>query len=475
MRRRSTPGQWLLWLALAGLGAAAGLGLMASSALPRLTAFTPAAGAGDRSTRTPIRLTFDHPMQTESVEAALRFEPARTGRYQWDAGAAELTFIPDQPWEPQSTVTVTLAGARSQWGLPLWGEAQWSFQVGSARVVYLAGGAPNLAVISTAADAQPAFITAEPNGVADFTVRPDGGLIVYAARRADGGADLRAYDPAGGGSRDVFACPAAACLAPAFAPDGGQVAYERQTALPGEGAGFGDARIHLLNLATGEDRAVGDPAHQARAPRWSPDGRLSFYDTVREAVVVLDPASGAVTYIPSTSGEPGTFAPDGRTYVFAEINLLTDTITLTNTLAVTGNVPTEVTGYYSHLLRVSVATNAAQDLSGAGAGVVEDAAPVYSVSGEWLAFGRKQLAGAEWQPGRQVWLMRPDGTDAHPLTNAADYHHSAFRWSPDDRQLVYMRADAVDPNQPAEIWLSNAEGSEARRLVTGGYLPEWLP
>ena len=41
--------------------------------------------------------------------------------------------------------------------------------------------------------------------------------------------------------------------------------------------------------------------------------------------------------------------------------------------------------------------------------------------------------------------------------------------------LVYMRFNATAPDQPAEIWTIGADGSGARRLVTGGYLPTWLP
>jgi TolB protein len=269
-----------------------------------------------------------------------------------------------------------------------------------------------------------------------------------------------------------LACPGAACLAPDFSPDGEHLAYERQTPAPDTG-GFGDPRVHVLTPATGLDMALGDPANQARQPRWTPDGRVSFYDVVRQAVVVQDPASGAVTYIPSTSGEPGTFSPDGRFYVFPEIVLLEDAITLTGTLAVTDNVPVEVAGFYSHLIRVTLATNATQDLSGLG--VVEEASPVYSVAGDWLAFGRKPLEAEQWQPGRQLWLMRPDGSEARPLTDAPEYNHSAFAWNPDGRRLVYMRFNAIDPNAAAEIWLIDITDSGMRRLAAGGYAPEWLP
>ena len=479
MRRRSAAPRWPGLIALAGLGLAAGLALMAALSLPHLIAITPAEGAADVSTRARVRLVFDRPMEAGSVAASLSLEPALPGDLTWDAAGTTLTFTPRQPWPAGGQVRFTLAAGRSRLGLPLLEGRAWSFTVGLERVTFLSGAPPNLAVISSAEGAQPRFLTAEPDGVADYAIRPDGGQIVYSARRADGGADLRALALEGdeaGQITELVACPGAACLAPAFSPDGARLAYERQPAAPTAdgGAGFGDPRLRVLELATGQDTAAGDPASQARQPHWTPDGRLSYYDAGRQAVAVQDLAGrSALTYIPSTSGESGTFSPDGQFFVFPEIVLLENAITLTGTLAVTENIPVNVAGFYSHLLRATIATNATQDLSGPG--VVEDASPVYSVAGDWLAFGRKPLEGEAWLPGRQLWLMRADGSEARPLTDAPEYNHSAFAWHPDGRRLVFMRFNAIDPNAAAEIWLINADGTGARRLVTGGYLPEWLP
>ena len=88
----------------------------------------------------------------------------------------------------------------------------------------------------------------------------------------------------------------------------------------------------------------------------------------------------------------------------------------------------------------------------------------------------------QWTPGRQLWLMRPDGTGAYALTAKPLYNHSAFTWSPDGRRLAYMRFNTADQTAPAEIWLvsiaaagaAGAEASAPHRLVQG-YLPEWLP
>jgi TolB protein len=106
---------------------------------------------------------------------------------------------------------------------------------------------------------------------------------------------------------------------------------------------------------------------------------------------------------------------------------------------------------------------------------VEDASPVYSPFGDRIAFGRKALEQDKWTPGRQLWVMRADGSDARALTNDPLYNHSAFVWSPDGTLIVYVRFDVTDPASTPEIWMMSADGVSSQKLVAGGYLPQWLP
>lgn len=456
-------------MGLAVVGALVGLALVALFALPHVVDVSPAAGAQNASPRARVRIVFDQPMNTASVEAALQIQPPHAGTFAWDEAQRTLTFIPREPWPLLGTVTVQLSGGRSQLGLPLTEPRTWSFTVGRERLAFLSGSPPNLAVISIAQDDTPQALTSEPHGIHEFAVHPGGDQIIYAARRADGGADLKAINLGDGIIQEVLPCPDAACRAPAFSPDGSRLAYEHQSPVsdPNGNTVFGEPRVHVLSLSNGEDIALGDPANQTRTPQWGPDGRVSFYDAARQAIVVQDPVTGAVTFIPSDSGEVGTWSPDGRYIVFSEI-VLDNSLAITETASLTQTV-----AYYSHLQRVEIATNATLDLSGPG--VVEDASPVYSFSGEWVAFTRRGLSAELWTPGREIWLMRADGSEARPLTNEPFYTHSALAWSPDDQWLAYMRLDATDLAATPEIWIIGADGSGARRLVTGGYSPEWLP
>jgi Tol biopolymer transport system component len=308
--------------------------------------------------------------------------------------------------------------------------------------------------------------------VYDFALSPDGTRLIYAARRADGGADLRAVNLDGTGLADVLLCPGEACVSPALSPDGQHLAYQRHVLAAGlTGApALGAARVFERTLAAPPTEPGQQlSAAEGRFPRWGPDGRLSYLDLGREAVVIHDLVTGALTFIPNTSGEMGAWSPDGSVIVYPE-------------LAFPGpGGPAELSGgFYTYLTRVTIATNERQTLSGPE--VVDDASPAYSPSGAWLAFGRKLQVQSQWTPGRQLWLMHPDGSDAHALTDDPLYNHSAFTWSPDGQRLAYMRFNTDNIEAPAEIWLTGVDsagqlgaGNAGPRRLAQGYLPEWLP
>lgn len=462
---------WSLWLGLGGLGLLGGLALAVWLALPQLESVSPADAAVSVSSRAPLRLQFTRAMDTASVEAALSLNPPLPGRFSWDTNT--LIFTPSEPWPLGGTVAVSLSGGRSRRGLPLLGRQTWSFTVGLRRLVYLANPPQaNLWLLPIDEGAPPQPVTDEPLGIYDYGVSPDGIHLAYAARRADQGTDLRQLDLSSGVASDLLACPTEACVSPAYSPDGRWLAYQRHSLAPGLAAGevsFGPSQIYVHSLTdpAAPEQPVGE--FGGRFPRWAPDGRLSYLDTSRAAIAVHDLTTGAVTYVPNASGEVGTWSPDASTLVFSELvfpeHVHDPSETEDQHAAATQN-------FYNVLVRVVVATNAAVNLSGPGP--VDDGSPMFAPSGAWLAFGRKTFRNAQWTPGRQLWLMRPNGSEAYALTDDPLYNHSAFRWSPDSRTLVYMRFNVAEPGRPAEIWTVNTSDSRPARLVEG-YLPEWLP
>jgi len=453
-----------------------GLAIVAFLARPVLVDSAPAHDASGLSTRALVRLAFNQPMNPESVAAAVAIDPPTEGAWEWDASGQSAHFLPAAPWPEHITITVSLNGGQAANGIPVLERRRWAFGVGGERVLFLYG--LDAVIASVEADSrlpldkvEPDVLVREPNGILEFDVSPAGGTIVYAASRPEGGADLKLVNIDGSDPRLLLACPEESCRRPVFAPNGDRVAFERQSrGLDAAGnLGYGEPHVEVLDLAAGSPLALSAAAGQTRDPNWSSSGQLVVYDPGRQAFIVLDRQLGSPTYVPALSGQFGDISPDGRTLIFPEIYA---PITTTSTIS-TVTLYASPYNFFSRLEKVDLATNATLNLSGDA--VVEDTAPLYAPDGQWLVFARRGLTTSTWTPGRQLWRMRPDGTGAVAITNDPIGYHSAVRWSPDGTRLVYMRTDSADPSRAPEIWICNADGSDAHAIVSGGFGPEWLP
>jgi Tol biopolymer transport system component len=128
-------------------------------------------------------------------------------------------------------------------------------------------------------------------------------------------------------------------------------------------------------------------------------------------------------------------------------------------------------GFAVHLLKADPTNGQLVDLSGQDANV-EDSSPVWSPDGGWIAFTRK-VAGASM--GKQIWLMHPDGSEAHYLTNDTDIHHGLPEWSPDSRYLLYQRYPLKELGAQPSMWLLDTQTGQNQELVAPGNRPTWLP
>ena len=96
-----------------------------------------------------------------------------------------------------------------------------------------------------------------------------------------------------------------------------------------------------------------------------------------------------------------------------------------------------------------------------------DAAPAWSPDGDWMAFSSSRDGNAE------IYVMRPDGSDARRLT-----HNSAIdtspTFSPNGRQIAFISTRAGGQH----LYMMDFDGSNVRRLrVAGSQIddPAWNP
>lgn len=300
---------------------------------------------------------------------------------------------------------------------------------------------------------QPNQLTHEEFGIWDYTLAPDKLTITYAALRSDGGSDLWEMAADGSGARPLLACPEAACSGAAWSPDGRRLVYERRSTLL-TSTEPGPPHLWWFDPVTGETTAVfEDREWQGYGARWSPDSNwLSYVAPSKQGVQVYNVNDSRNFLIPSQMGGLAPWSPKGDALLVSEIQRQEE-------------------GFAVHLLRVDAATGELTDLSGPGANV-EDSSAAWSPDGAWIALTRK-VAGAAM--GKQMWLMRPDGSDARYLTNEMDMNHSLPEWSPDGRYLLYQRYPLKEVGAQPGIWLLDLQTERAQELMTPGNRPTWLP
>jgi Tol biopolymer transport system component len=428
---------------------------------PRLVSFTPQESGGPVPGGAPLEIVFSRRMQVDTVERLLSTDPPREGVFSWQGST--LRFLPDEPWPSGGMVNVRIdRGARAAGfpQLPISSETSWSFQIDEPRLAYLYPSDEPSEIFSL--DLRSGTITQlsnSPGGVLDFDVNTIGTAIYFNTDQGNGGTTLHRLDRQTGESQVLIVCERALCRYPQISPNENFLAYER-TEL-GAPLDQDHPQVWLLDLASGDANPVADPEKHTESPKWSPNGLLTYYDRENLAFIVQDTQGRLVSQFPSQTGISGDWSPDGNYYLFPEIYL---------------NEVSELTGLESvpssRLLRYSL-DGTRLDLTASDD--VEDASPVFSTDGEWVTFGRKFLDLQRWTPGRQMWIIDTAGEVGHALTDDPLYNHYDFAWSPDGSQIAYARFNKDVLTEPPEIWIMNADGTGATRLITGGFSPQWIP
>ncbi|MEW6716658.1 MAG: Ig-like domain-containing protein [Chloroflexota bacterium] len=454
MRRR----QWMLIPLIIMIVVA---GVIFASA-PRLEDVFPRQGAEWVPAAIQMELTFSQLMQPGSVEEHLSIDPPRAGAFEWEG--KRLVFTPHQDWSRGEVVTIELkAGARSVHGLPMLRGYNWSFTIAPSLLLYLwpADGPADLHTLDPLSG-KTVSLTNTPLGVLDYAIGDRGMTIFYSASLEDRGSGIYRLDRVSGETALIFDCPDTECGSLAPSPGTRWLAFTK--ASPMERDDLPLIQVWLLNLSNGESFPVDESGHLTSIPCWSTDGLLAYYDETEKAFMFYDPGGGLVDRLSNQTGEVGSWSPNGNDFIVPELVLVSLKDASNRIVGVTLS---------SHLTRYNLVMNSWVDMTRADN--LEDMNPVFSPNGIYIAFTRKSLDPNSWTPGRQVWLMRSDGTQAYPLTANADFNHSNLTWSSDSRFIAYVRSDQTALTEPLEVWVYDLEQRNAMRLVIGGYEPQWMP
>lgn len=417
----------------------------------------PADGATGVSTRAKIEITFDKIMSGAVDDIPLEFEPPVDGSIRWDG--PRLIFSPNTAFDPNTTYRVSLTDQfSSQSGRLRLDQPSWQFQTGQPRLLYIApvanSGNQLFIMDPFNRDEAPLQITQEPRGIFDYALSFDGATIAFSALREDGDSDLKAVSADGSSPTMLLECVEAECTGVAWMPDGQHLIYERRN-MAAALTEPGPPRLWWLNLDSGETTVVFDDTQNlGYGARWSSAGEwFSYVAPVSQAMQLYNINDGRNFVVPSRLGDIAEWNPQGDALLIPEIQ------------------SSDEGGFAVHLLLSVPESGQLQDISGKGM-AVEDTSPMWSPDGEWIVLTRK-TSGTTM--GKQLWLMRPDGSESRQLTDEPDVHHSFPAWSPDSRYLAYQRYSLTEVDVRPSLWLLDVESGDARELITPGVRSTWLP
>lgn len=323
-----------------------------------------------------------------------------------------------------------------------------------------------LQVLYLSPSAAPELWAAQPDGqskrkltetggkVYDYAPFPDGSGVIFSAANSSGGLDLWQLDLAGGSARRLLDCGADRCSEAAVAPDGKQIAYSRASAAENPGGSPAAGRIWLLELSSAASRFLyADALVAGIKPIWSPDGtRLAFYDPRAEGIRVKSLAGEPERFFATAIQASGSWSPDGKLLVFAASEQTPDSPAGRLFIA-------DVT---SGQVRPFLADMGGADFS----------TPAWSRQGDWLAIGVVLLGQG---PGREIALVRSDGSQYRAFSEDWHYSNAAVAWDPSGTYLVSQQLALGASNSLPTVLVWNVKGGTPSVLAEDAALPGWLP
>lgn len=305
------------------------------------------------------------------------------------------------------------------------------------------GGAKDIWVME-ADGTNPIRITAEETLESDPAWSPDGKWIAYSSNRG-GNENLWMVPADGGEPRQLTRRTKGDAWAVAWSSDSRFITFMANW--DSEGA-RGHVWIAPID-GSAEPRQLTDGEGRESQPAWSPDGRWIAFTSDRSGQFDLwmMPAEGGpairLTNDDAIEDFP-TWSRDSRLIAY-------DTGKIVSSLwkvPVTGGPPTPL------------------NVNSRGSWLTQTAEPSYSPDGRYIAFQSYS------NRNRDIWLAPLDGSPAFQLTkHIADDKEPS--WSPDGKSLVF--ASSRDGAVRSDIWVSSADGSEARRITQLGTAqrPAW--
>ncbi len=430
-----------------------GWGIILGSCSTRVRIVDTFPGDGEEiSAMSKIGVEFSTPMDRASVERRMRIDPEVLGEITWDENW--MWFRPFAPFAPgQDYVGKLEAGAEAKDGNSIVDEYEWSFRVREPILIYISTkeGMSSLESFDLTNGSEAPLVTGKE--IIDFAPANDGLEIALVIENALGGSDLWLFNRDDSEVNLLLDCGPDRCTPAAWSPPGNRLAYSREISNANMISGFDPPRLWTADPYSGQtSELMHDDHHLVGQPSWSPDGRrLAFYDRNLESIRVLDLETGAEDVLSSGFGLIGGWAPDGNQMVIPVLSPHED-------------------HFFVSLQIVDLRTKETRILVDEGVGWQDVGIPKWSPDGEWILIG---VQSGELGSGRQLWLLRPDGTMAQMIDLTPGFTHGGYHWDSSSEHVVYQRFQLDEPEAQPEVMLWEFGGS-ANLIAEKAWLPNWL-
>ncbi|MEO7997283.1 MAG: S9 family peptidase [Gemmatimonadaceae bacterium] len=285
-------------------------------------------------------------------------------------------------------------------------------------------------------------------------------------------------------SSDVFALRTVSD--PQVSPEGEWLAYTVSSVDSAKDKS--DSDIWMTNWAGTQSIRLTSTPEGESTPRWSPDGRyLAFISSRQDAkdgqIWLLDRRGGEAQQLTKVKGGISGFAwsPDSKRLAVL-LDVQTDSIARKDSaehktpkpfVIDRYNFKADIVGFLgttrTHLALFDIATKQLDTLTH---GMTDDDSPSWSPDGQRIAFVREWLPEPGVTRGSDVFVIDArTGATEKQLTTFEGPDGGTPSWSPDGRQIAFLRGDepkysAYNLNRLAVV---PADGSAPARVVTAGF------
>ncbi|MBC8336272.1 MAG: PD40 domain-containing protein [Anaerolineales bacterium] len=330
------------------------------------------------------------------------------------------------------------------------------FDLEKAEVIYLAidEAYHKQLFLIPASGGEARQITDGKNGVWSYSVSPDGRSLIYSTPDGKKGSELWFWNADISEPEHILSCAEESCSDILWSPNQEQILYSRLE--------FGDEQAYLgipsmwwLDLNTKEPQPVFQDAQMpAYNPRWSFDGNwLSYTSANPLEIQIYNLDTGERQTLPTEIGSAAAWSPNAMHFLQADLQFVGDI-------------------YLSKISLFDLQDRSLQALPSEE--YFDDTNPTWSKDGEWISFSRGEWTLSRPPSGDQLWVSRPDGSEARPLTSDTETTHGPVAWSADGRYLLYRAYAVASTQAPSQIRIFDLETNEVIQVAAPGENPSWF-